>query len=218
MPGCEQPTTITMPSGVLMASDSSCNSSVPGLSETSAIRWISGVISLEIVPCVRFAGHLPRRQSSETQENGQRLAAKADNPGTISRRSSRIEAPSAATSTSSALTGHWTKTVSATSACVEEEPAKTLLLAERLQRIDLNRPARRHVTGEHRDCCEQQWCADEQARIVHADPKRVDKHIRQRRNYFCQSDRAQKSKNRSGAHQSRAFAQHQRQHLRSACA
>ena len=38
-------------------------------------------ISLEIVPCVRFAGHLPRRQSSETQENGQRLAAKADHSG-----------------------------------------------------------------------------------------------------------------------------------------
>lgn len=44
-PGWEQPTTMTRPSGVLMASDSSRNSSVPGLSETSAIRWMSGAIS-----------------------------------------------------------------------------------------------------------------------------------------------------------------------------
>ena len=36
--------------------------------------------SLEICPGARCAGHLPRRQSSETQENGQRLAAKADDP------------------------------------------------------------------------------------------------------------------------------------------
>ena len=38
MPGCEQPTTMTMPSGVSRASESSRNSSVPGLSETSAIK------------------------------------------------------------------------------------------------------------------------------------------------------------------------------------
>ncbi len=38
MPGCEQPTTITMPSGVLIAGDNSRNSSVPGLSETNAMR------------------------------------------------------------------------------------------------------------------------------------------------------------------------------------
>ncbi len=38
MPGCEQPTTITMPSGVLIASDNSRNSSVPGLSDTNAMR------------------------------------------------------------------------------------------------------------------------------------------------------------------------------------
>jgi hypothetical protein len=36
-----------------------------------------------------------------------------------------------------------------------DEPVSTLLLSERLQRIDLNRPARRHVTGEHRHRCQQ---------------------------------------------------------------
>src|SRR5260370_37013033 len=37
IPGCEHPTTMTMPSGVLKASDSSRSSSVPGLSETSVM-------------------------------------------------------------------------------------------------------------------------------------------------------------------------------------
>ena len=46
IPGCEQPTTIAMPSGVLMASDSSRSSRVPGLSETSAIRWMPAAISV----------------------------------------------------------------------------------------------------------------------------------------------------------------------------
>jgi hypothetical protein len=46
--GCEQPTTITMPSGVLMASDSSRSSNVPGLSETSESRWMSGAISVSL--------------------------------------------------------------------------------------------------------------------------------------------------------------------------
>ena len=46
MPGCEQPTTRTTPLGVSIASDSSRNSSVVGLSETSAIRWIPGAISV----------------------------------------------------------------------------------------------------------------------------------------------------------------------------
>ncbi|HEY6354416.1 MAG TPA: hypothetical protein VIY30_08000 [Burkholderiaceae bacterium] len=38
IPVCEQPTTITMPSGVSMANESSRSSSVPGLSDTSEIR------------------------------------------------------------------------------------------------------------------------------------------------------------------------------------
>jgi len=42
MPGCEHATTTTIPSGVLSASDSSRSSSVPGLSETNAIRWMPG--------------------------------------------------------------------------------------------------------------------------------------------------------------------------------
>ncbi len=46
IPGCEHPTTMTMPSGVLKASDSSRSSSVPGLSETSVIRWMPGAISV----------------------------------------------------------------------------------------------------------------------------------------------------------------------------
>src|SRR5881628_79063 len=46
MPGCEQPTTITVPSGALMASESSRSSRVPGLSETSEIRWTPGTISV----------------------------------------------------------------------------------------------------------------------------------------------------------------------------
>ena len=45
---CEQPTTIAMPSGVLMASDSSRSSNVPGLSETSAIKCMSGAISVSL--------------------------------------------------------------------------------------------------------------------------------------------------------------------------
>jgi len=36
--GCAQPTTSTMPSAVLMASDSSFNSLVPGASDIKAIR------------------------------------------------------------------------------------------------------------------------------------------------------------------------------------
>ena len=46
MPGCEQPTSRTMPSGVSIASDNSRSSSVVGLSETSAIRWMPGAISV----------------------------------------------------------------------------------------------------------------------------------------------------------------------------
>ena len=46
IPGCEQPTTMTMPSDVLKARDSSRSSSVPGLSETSVIRWMLGAISV----------------------------------------------------------------------------------------------------------------------------------------------------------------------------
>src|SRR3954467_7931158 len=38
IPGCEQPTTSTTPSGVLMASANSLSSRVPGASETRAIR------------------------------------------------------------------------------------------------------------------------------------------------------------------------------------
>jgi len=46
MPGWEQPTITTTPSGVLMAKDSSRSSSVPGLSETSVIRDMLGAISV----------------------------------------------------------------------------------------------------------------------------------------------------------------------------
>src|SRR6476620_10004810 len=38
IPGCEQPTTSTSPSGVLTASDSSLSSRVPGTSDTRAIN------------------------------------------------------------------------------------------------------------------------------------------------------------------------------------
>ena len=42
----EQPTTSTMPSDVLTASDSSLSSLVPGASETSAISVMPGAISV----------------------------------------------------------------------------------------------------------------------------------------------------------------------------
>jgi len=34
-----------------------------------------------------------------------------------------------------------------------DEPVRSLFLAQRLQRINLSRPARRHITGEQRHCC-----------------------------------------------------------------
>ena len=40
------------------------------------------------------------------------------------------------------------------------------------------------------DAGQQQWRAHKQARIGRTDSKRVDKHICQRRNYFCQRHRA----------------------------
>src|SRR5262249_99789 len=46
IPGWEQPTTSTTPSGVLMASDSSLSSRVPGASDTRAIRVMPGMISV----------------------------------------------------------------------------------------------------------------------------------------------------------------------------
>ncbi len=46
IPGCEQPTTSTAPFGVLMASDNSFNSLVPGASDTSAINVTPGVLQL----------------------------------------------------------------------------------------------------------------------------------------------------------------------------
>src|SRR5205823_14344995 len=46
IPGCEQPTTSTMPSGVLTASDNSLSSLVPGASDTSAISVMPGATSV----------------------------------------------------------------------------------------------------------------------------------------------------------------------------
>ena len=81
------------------------------------------------------------------------------------------------------------------------------------KRIDFGRRARRHVTGKHGQRCQQQRRADEQARIVRADLKGIDKNASHRRKYFCHRERTQKSKNRSDGYQSRTFAQHQPQHL-----
>jgi hypothetical protein len=57
-------------------------------------------------------------------------------------------------------------TVGATTTSPVHEPASTLRFAERPQRIDLCRSARRYVTRRHRYCCQQQWCTDEQAGII----------------------------------------------------
>src|ERR1022692_2280519 len=46
IPGCEQPTTNTMPSEVFTARDSSLSSFVPGASDTNAIRVMPGAISV----------------------------------------------------------------------------------------------------------------------------------------------------------------------------
>ena len=57
IPGCEQPTTSTTPSGVLMASDNYLSSRVPGASETRAISVIPETISVvlsmssKLAPC-----------------------------------------------------------------------------------------------------------------------------------------------------------------------
>src|SRR5437016_6290009 len=57
IPGCEQPTTSTTPSGVLIARDSSLSSFVPGVSDTNAISVIPGTISVvlsinsKLAPC-----------------------------------------------------------------------------------------------------------------------------------------------------------------------
>jgi hypothetical protein len=45
-PGMRATDTSTRPSGVRIASESSCNSKVPGLSETSAVRYMPGAISV----------------------------------------------------------------------------------------------------------------------------------------------------------------------------
>ena len=66
MPGCEQPTTSTMPSGVSMASESSRSSSVPGLSDTSAIRCMPGAICVVLsISRMSACGHAaPKRITS----------------------------------------------------------------------------------------------------------------------------------------------------------
>jgi len=58
MPGCEHPTTNTMPSAVLMANDNSFNSFVPGASDTSAINVMPGTSSvvLSVSPRKRRKG------------------------------------------------------------------------------------------------------------------------------------------------------------------
>ena len=72
IPGCEQPTTSTTPSGVLMASESSLSSRVPGASDTRAIRVMPGRISVvlsmssKLAPCqaepkVMTSGGLPSK-------------------------------------------------------------------------------------------------------------------------------------------------------------
>src|SRR5437899_1074344 len=55
-PGCEQPTTSTRPSGVRIASEISRNSSVPGLSDTSAIRYMPGTISMFLLNQLKVGG------------------------------------------------------------------------------------------------------------------------------------------------------------------
>ena len=55
IPGWEQPTTRTMPSGVSMARDSSRSSSVVGLSETVAMRRMPGAISVVFSINSKFA-------------------------------------------------------------------------------------------------------------------------------------------------------------------
>src|SRR5215208_3585266 len=57
IPGCEQPTTSTTPSDVLMASDNSLSSLVPGASDTTAMSVIPGATSVvlsmvsKLAPC-----------------------------------------------------------------------------------------------------------------------------------------------------------------------
>jgi hypothetical protein len=55
IPGCEQPTMMISPSGVLIPRDNSRNSSVPGLSETSVTRRMSGAISVFLSINSKFA-------------------------------------------------------------------------------------------------------------------------------------------------------------------
>lgn len=55
IPGCEQPTMMTMPWEVSMARDNSRSSSVPGLSETRAIRWIPGAICVVLSISLKLA-------------------------------------------------------------------------------------------------------------------------------------------------------------------